>query len=400
MSAASRAASPAKLVSASASSTIVRCFGGPGQRRCDQLPQGPADASAGPEHDRAAPPVGEQRLEVPDVRERRDHHRGQVRGIDRDRVGRARDADNAGPRPQSRAGGEPGGARVAARARQDERRAARVFVARRARMRQRRAPDGRRIDEGLRRDGRKRGFGNADVGEPDRAGERAPRQQEMTGLEPEEGHARARFDRDAANLAGFPVDSGGNVDREHGPPGALESVDPLDDRFRFAVDIAGKPGPEQGVDHAVDGAKVNRRSLEDRAGPASGGERGVAFQGVAAAKQPEFDPIAARSQEPRGDETVAAVAAGPAQNGDPAARFREPRRFVGDRETRPLHELNARRSGRNRNAVGPAHFSRRQQFRERHGIAHGREGARRSRAAQGAKNALPIAPDSAISRPR
>ena len=118
-------------------------LGGPGQRRRDQLAQGRTDARAGAEHDGAAPLVGEQRLELAGVREGRDHHRGQMRGIDRDRVGRARDADNAGADAQSRASGEPGRARVMARARQNENRAARIFVARRVRARQRLAPDGR-----------------------------------------------------------------------------------------------------------------------------------------------------------------------------------------------------------------------------------------------------------------
>ena len=96
------------------------------------------------------------------------------------------------------------------------------------------------------------------------------------------------------NLAGFPVDSGGNVDREHTAPGALEGVDPLDDRFRFAVDVAREPRAEQSVDHAIGLGEVDRSGVEDRALIASGGERRIAFQGVAAAEQPEFDRIAAR----------------------------------------------------------------------------------------------------------
>ena len=269
------------------------------------------------------------------------------------------------------------------RARQDKHGARGHVVARRIRARQRLAPDGRRIDEGFRRDGGERGFGNANVGEPDRAGERAPRLQEMAGLQPEEGHARARFDREPANLAGFPVDSGGNVDREHAAPCPLEGVDPLDDRLRFAIDVARKPRAKQSVDHAIGFGEVGSGGGEDRALIVTRGERRVAFQGVAAAEQAELDRIAALAQEPRGDEAVAAVAAGAAEHGDPAARLREPRRFVSNRKPRPLHERDARRSRRNRKAVGPAHFSWRQQFRERQGVRHGGEGARGSRAAQG-----------------
>ena len=181
-------------------------------------------------------------------------------------------------------------------------------------------------------------------------------------------------------------------------PGTLEGVDPLDDRLRCAVDVAREARAEQSVDHAIGSGEVNRRGVEDRPLIASGGERRIAFQRVASAKQSELDRIAARRQEPRGYETVAAVAARATENGDPAARLCEPRRFVSDREPRPLHKRDARRSGRNRKAVGLAHFSRPQQLRVGSGIAHGNEGARGSRATQGPKNALPIAPDSAISR--
>ena len=274
-------------------------------------------------------------------------------------------------------------------ARQNENRAARIFVARRVRARQRLTPDCGRVDEGLRRDGGKRGFGNANVGEPDRAAQRPPRQQEMAGLQAKEGHARGRLDRDAANLAGFAIDPGRNVDGEHASAGASEAVDALDDRFRFAVDVAGEPGPEQRVDHAVGAREVNRRGVEGRSGIASGGERRIAFQRLAPAEQSDLDRVSAQSEQPRGDEAVAAVPAGPAEDGDPAARLREPRRLVSDRKPRPLHERNPRRSGRNRKAIGLAHFNGRQQFRERQGIAHEGEGARRSCAAQAAKTRFP-----------
>ena len=76
---------------ASASSTIVRCFGRPGQRRRDQLAQGRAHACAGAERAIAgASFVGKQRLEFAGVRDReRPSRQVEMRGIDRDRVGRA-----------------------------------------------------------------------------------------------------------------------------------------------------------------------------------------------------------------------------------------------------------------------------------------------------------------------
>src|SRR5262249_46387573 len=134
------------------------------------------------------------------------------------------------------------------------------------------------------------------------------------------------------------------------------------------------------VDYAVGGCDVNRRGVKDRRLIASGGERRVAFQGVEPAEQSEFDRISALTEQPRGGEAIAGVAAGATKNGDPAARLREPRRLVGDRETRPLHERDARHSGGNRKAVGFAHFGGREELRERQGIAHGTRKLRAVRA--------------------
>src|SRR6202042_1106859 len=162
--------------------------------------------------------------------------------------------------------------------------------------------------------------------------EPAARLQEMAGLQPEEGHACAGFDREPTNPAGFPVDSGGNVDREHAAPCMAEGVDPLDDRLRFAIDVARKPRAEQSVDHAIGFSEVERGGGEDRALVASRGERRVAFQGIAAADEAELDRKAALAEQAAGDEAVAAVAARPTENGNPAARLRKPRLFVSDRE--------------------------------------------------------------------
>ena len=159
---------------------------------------------------------------------------------------------------------------------EDENRAAGVFVAFGVGPRQRLAPDGGRVDEGLGRDPRQRGIGNADVGKPDRAAERAARQQQVARLQAEEGDARMRLDRDAANLAGSPVDARGDVDCKHPPAGAGESIDALDDRFRLALDVAREPGPELSVDDAIGAAGIDRRGVEDLAVIARRGERRIA----------------------------------------------------------------------------------------------------------------------------
>ena len=90
----------------------------------------------------------------------------------------------------------------------------------------------------------------------------------------------------------------------------------------------------------------------------------------APADEPEFNRVAALCQEPPGDEAVAAVAAGPAEDDDAAARIREPRPLVGHREARALHQRDAWCSGGHGEAVGLAHFGRGQELRASRGIEH------------------------------
>ena len=140
ISAPSFAASPAKLVSASASRTIVRPPAGRVSAAMTSL-RTRGRPRARPERDRPAPLVGEQRLEGRQAGEGRDHHRGQMGGVDRNRIGRARDRDDPGACPQRRARGKPGRARRMGRPGKDERRAARIFVRARPQPRQGVAPE-------------------------------------------------------------------------------------------------------------------------------------------------------------------------------------------------------------------------------------------------------------------
>ena len=121
-------ASPAKLVSASASSTIVRPLRRARQRGGDELAQFRPDPRPGPERDRAPALVGEQRLEAAQAGEGRDHDRGEMRGVDRDGVERACERDDPGARAQRRPRGKPRRAGLMRRTGENERRAARVFV--------------------------------------------------------------------------------------------------------------------------------------------------------------------------------------------------------------------------------------------------------------------------------
>ena len=295
------------------------------------------------------------------------------------------------PDAQRRAGGEPRRAgRCGRAATAPEPRRARICALSAPSVRERRAPDGGRVDEGL----RARCASSAASGMPMSASRIGP-QSTRPGSSRWPGLRRKNVTLALASTA-TPRTSPVSPSRPEGtstattrPPARGESVDALDDRFRDAVDVAREPGPEQSVDDEIGAAGIDGCGVEDLALVARGGERRIAPQRFAPADEPELDRVAALCQEPRGDEAVAAVAAGAAEDDDPAARLREPRRLVGDREARALHQRDAWRSGGHGEAVGLAHFGRGQEFRARLGIEHGGEGARPFRPAQAAKTRFP-----------
>ena len=207
----------------------------------------------------------------------------------------------------------------------------------------------------------------------------------MARLEAEESDAGARLDRRAAHRAGFAVDPRGDVDAEHGLAGAREGVDRLDATKRRAVEIARQPGAEQGVDDEIGGGEIDRLGGRDRTFPARRRQRRVAAQRRALAEQIEADAVAARAQEPRGDEAVAAVAARPADDGDAAGARRHARRLVGDRRAGALHQRDAGNAAGDGQPVGLAHFGRGQQFAMAAGIEHGGTVAPRPRRGKGRK---------------
>ena len=122
----------------------------------------------------------------------------------------------------------------------------------------------------------------------------------MAGLEPEEGDAGGGLDRDAPHLAGLAVHARGHVDGDYAPSAPGEGVDPLDDRPRFALDIAREARPEQGVDHAAGPVESEFRGCADSPLETRGGNRGVARERLAPAEEFEFDRVApARQVAPR-----------------------------------------------------------------------------------------------------
>ena len=131
-----------------------------------------------------------------------------------------------------------------------------------------------------------------------------------------------------------------------------------------------RPGAEQRVDHQGRAVKSDRGCREGLARVPRGGFGRIAMNRPARAQEAEVDHKSALSEKPRRDEAVAAVVAGSAENDDPAARAREARRFVRDREPRRLHQDGARRPAGDRDPIGLPHLGRRQEFQASFMIEH------------------------------
>ena len=219
-----------------------------------------------------------------------------MRRIDRDRIGRTGERDQAGAHAQRRARRHPRGPRAMRRAREHQRRAAGIFV--RAGLEPGKAP--RHIAGALRK---VRGAiaVSAAASMPMSASARRPqcsraRKQEMARLQAKETDARGRADRGAANGAGFAVNSGRNVDAEHRPSARGEIVDPLHAFASQPVDVAGKPGAVERIDHQVRAVRIERLGGPRPPAVALGRQRGIAAQRLARAEQEKLDAIAAPRQ--------------------------------------------------------------------------------------------------------
>lgn len=183
----------------------------------------------------------------------------------------------------------------------------------------------------------------------------------MAGLEAEERDRPGSPDNRAVAGSGRAVEPRGHIDGEHRATRASRpEIEPLDRPRRDAVERARKTGAEQGVDNEIGLIEAEAVERGDGAGPSRGGPGGVAAQGLTRAEQRQRHLTATLDQKPGGDEAIAAVIAGPAENGDargarpfPAHEFQ---RRVRDRLARRLHQHGARRSSGNSQPVGFRHF--------------------------------------------
>src|ERR1043166_1930089 len=106
-----------------------------------------------------------------------------------------------------------------------------------------------------------------------------------------------------------------------------------------------QPGAEQRIDHDRRVLENIRRQRHDRAVPAVGHFRCVAFQRFAGPEQRHRNIPAEGGQKTRGDETVAAVVAGATQN-DGLAAHKPLHHLIGHRATGILHQSQRRHAMR------------------------------------------------------
>ncbi len=156
--------------------------------------------------------------------------------------------------------------------------------------------------------------------------------------------------------------------------GKFDALTTLDQARELALDRAGQPGTEQAVNHHI--RARDHGSVERLPRPiiALGHGGGVGRQARFVAVEAEAHLVPPLLEMARGDETVAAVIAGTAQDGDVAGVREAARDFFGNGAARVLHQRRAGNAARDGERVGARHFLGRQKLnhglsaRHRHGM--------------------------------
>ena len=328
------------------------------QRGVHEIAGALTDAGARSDHASVEPLVIDQLAKLDDSVDRAHHHRRQRRGIDRQRIARRGQRDEAGARPQRAAGRKPrrtGRGNVAGN---DHGMAARVFVPVGPRHRKRRMPGARHILERLRPDLGQHTFIDADIGNADAAAMNSPRQQKMRRLAPEKRDGLGGTHRHAHYRTRGPVDAARQIDGQHR---CAVGVDRLDHLMRLALHGPVEARAEQRIDDQRGLSDRLRVERQHRIFPAARGRRRIALQAVALAQQNDRDFAAARGEFGRRNKAVAAVIA-TARHHDDRPRLGEIHRGFRHRLARAQHQRKARRARRDREPIGVLHFGCAQNF--------------------------------------
>ena len=296
------------------------------------------------------------------------HDGGEMGGVDPQRITRARQRHQPSPDAEGGAGAQTCRARGPGAARKNKSVAARIFVAPYSRDWQKRPPEIRRIGEGLGADRVQHSLWGPDVSQMGFAAENPSGQEKMPGLEAEEGHGCARHDRGAPHRARIAIKPGGNVDGDHRSPARPRpEIDPLDKGPRLAIEVPGKPCPEEAIDDEASSFQINRQAGPHRPRPTPGGLSGVPPEAGRLAQQMDPHAKPALPQQPCGDKAIATIVARTAQDHDLAPLRRKPDRAISHRRPRALHQGHAGNASPYGKPVGLRHFRSSQQFQFAHG---------------------------------
>ena len=333
----------------------------------DQPAQGGAGAvvagQARADQPGAAALIGQQRLQ-PRLADDRPRVAGTIqrRGGS---IGR-HDGHQPGAHPMRRPGGQPRRAGHLP-AGDDGQVAARVFMRLGAEFG--RPPEARRIAPGARRDRRQHAVRQADIGQQRLAAQHPPRQQQMAGLQPEEGHGQRRPRREAAHLPGAAIQPGGDIDRQDRHPHGAQR------RGDRPIHVARQPGAEHRVDDEAGPRRLGRTEGDPRPAPA-GGRPGCIAAWPRRRQRGDRHRPARLFQQPCRDIAIATVVARPGQHQRPHRPEGPPRR-PRHRPPGGGHQRDAEDTAGDRRRIGAAHLLRCQQFQARR-LRHGGHSPRRA----------------------
>ena len=222
-----------------------------------------------------------------------------------------------------------------------------------------RQPETRRIHEGPGLDDIEDAIRDADLGKPQVAAMGASGEEEMAGLEAEEGNCRCGAHRHAPDRARRAVDAARDVDRDDRQSACVYR---FDQRGELAFDRPGEPRTKERVDDNVSAIEKRRVERCDAAGPKLGHGRRIGREARRIAVEAHGHRKTALGEMPRNDKAIAAIVAGAAKHRDASRVGSHIGHRVGDRPARSLHQRDTGDPAVDRQAIGNRHFLRGQKF--------------------------------------
>ena len=324
-----------------------------GQRHANQFLGALSDPQTRPKQDSVLSPVGEQPLEPTRIVGFAHHDRGELGGVDGNRIARRGHRHEPRADSQCAARAAPRRPRAKGRARDHDGMTTRIFVSFGFRPGKMRKPQSGLVDEGIRLDFGKDGLGDADIGNAQRAAIEPPGQEKMAGLEAEERHRGGCANRGPPHLAGCAVDAARHVDRDNWQTRGIQGLDQLRE---LALDGPRKAGAKQRINDDVGPGEDSRPERLALAGKTASHGGSVVRQTCLVAVETEPDLVAALEQMAGGNEAVSTIVAGTAKHQNGFLIGKAARNLPGDGAARVLHQCHARHTALDDETVGTRHL--------------------------------------------